>query len=340
MRTTDMFETIGETIGVLEQKEAAASSTRSLEAVARSYLAAANAATTAELRVALLAEVVRLTDDDRTTALARAIPLQQDIAAGLKVSSGKGDDDDAALAVLAALNHVELLEQVRARTTGMPAPQQEHVRAIEALVDAARLVAAPFPLLLGLELLASALWAQHNGKEADATLRAVVDELAALSPVRWRSALHRTHLALAAGHDDEAATAIAAARDAGLPDDNDAYVWGLEAVLATRRGDHAHVARCVARRRDAGSFFPEAVQLPVWAAPVFIFAAEPRAELSIELWRRLPGGLAHAQFIAKRLAARDPHAQWRRAQARELGLEPWRPHDVLVAEVLAGSPSR
>jgi hypothetical protein len=311
----------------LERKEAAASSTRGFTAVARLYAAAADKATATDLRLALLAEVVRLADDS-TASLTQAAQQQQDIANGLA-------DDDAALAFLARLNHVELLEQARAKTTGMPPPQREHVHAMQALVRAAKRVAEPFPQLLALELLAAALWAQQEGNEDRTVLRGVVDEIAALSPVRWRSALHRAHVALASGNDDDVATALAAARDAGLPDDNDAYVWGLEAVLATRRGDLEHVARCVVHRREAGSYFPEAVQLPVWAAPVFIFAEEPRAELSIELWRRLPGGLAHAQFIATRLAARDPKAQWRREQARELGVEPWRPHDVLVAEVLA-----
>ncbi len=69
----------------LERKEAAASSMRGFSAVARLYAAAADAATAADLRLALLAEVVRLADDS-TASLAQAALHQQDIANELVVT--------------------------------------------------------------------------------------------------------------------------------------------------------------------------------------------------------------------------------------------------------------
>lgn len=332
--TTDVLEAVR----ALERKEEAAhratpASARGLGALSRRYLALADDVTEPELRLALLAEAVRLvegSDQATSKALLRAAEHQLEIVTGLASASQASLESDA-LHFLARANHVELLELARLRTTGMPAPQAAHVQAMEQLLAAARPLPAPFPRLLALERLAAALWAT----ESWARLEVVVEELASESPTRWRTALHRAHLALAGGRDEAQATALAEARSAGLPEELVAYVWGLEARLATRRGDLETAQRCLIRRREAGSFLPmDQVQLPAWSAPAFVLAEEPRFELSIELWRRLEGGLAHARFVAGRLAKSDPRAGWRRLQAEALGVAPWRPHDELLAQLL------
>ncbi len=314
-------------------------SPRVLAGASRRYAALADDATDPGLRLALLADAVRLAESVDVSAvtsgkaLALTAERQQIIADGLASGAiGMPPEEAAALLFLASANRVELLEQARLQTTGMPAPGAKHVDAMEDMLRAATPIAAPFPRLLALEMLAAALWA----REAWTRLSSVVEEIAGMSPTRWRTALHRAHVAFAGGDDDAAAKELAAARAAGLPAELLPYVWGLEARLAAKRGDVEAAERYLARRRAAGSLLLSADhdQAPVWAAPTFIFAEEPRYELSIELWRRLEGGDAHARFVAGRLSRIDPRAQWRRKQAEELGVPPWRPHDVLLAEVL------
>ena len=335
--TTDALDSVRD-LEALEEptRRADPASPRILEAVERRYAALAETVDDPGVRLALLADAVRFADVNALlsgTALARAAEHQQVIAEGLANGApGAATEDAAALLFLARANHVELLEQARLRTTGMPAPSARQVEALEDMLRAATPLAAPFPRLLSLEMLAAALWA----REAWTRLESVLAEVTVVSPTRWRTALHRAHLAFATDHDDAAAKELAAARGARLPAELLHYVWGLEARLAAKRGDGGMAERYRARRRATGSILrpTDEAQALVWAAPTFVFAEEPRYELAIELWRRLEGGEAHARFVAGRLVRIDPHAQWRRKQAEELGVAPWRPHDALVAEVL------
>jgi hypothetical protein len=316
---------------VLAQQEGAVPrarlSERTASTLARKYLMLADAAHDEALRLALLADAIRLLDGPR--GLARAAEHQAAVVRGLV-----DVDVDADLRCLAWLNWVELRQAARQQRLGMPPPNSDDVDAIEGLLAASASLSAPFPRLLALEMQAAALWARAAWDQ----LAVVVDALVECSPIRWRTALHRAHLALAIGDDDAAASALADAQAATLPDELQAYVWGLLAGLATKRGDGDGAARFAAKRSAAGSLLAAGdAQVPVWSAPTFVFAEEPRYELAVELWRRVDGGHAHAQFIARRLWSMDPHAQWRRMQASELGVAPWRPHDALVAQLVAST---
>ena len=126
---------------------------------------------------------------------------------------------------------------------------------MEDMLRAATPLVAPFPRLLALEMLAAALWA----REAWTRLESVVEEIAVVSPTRWRTALHRAHLAFATGQDDAAAKELAAARGARLPAELLHYVWGLEAAGARRSGGTSRRRRDTSRddaRRERSSSPP------------------------------------------------------------------------------------